>query len=353
MFSDSHSICLVNLSGILPLWVAILLGLHLWEWCAVEGASKVFLGAKDGARVLLRKAILHKWFPQPASDVVWGICRRADVTGMWALLGLHSEDGVSDILHQHPFTGDTFLHCTVEASGDLRGQSLIAGSSYGLMVSFLVAQPRGRLSVSKQNHRGRTPLHLCSRLGLHEIAARLLSCATPNLEVKDNYQSTALVDAVREEHPKMVQTLLRLRADTNVFVPNCHAHGETPLVLAVKLRNADIVELLIRAPGINIHQKTMEGTPDGLEAADFLPSKPGRLRTLLLEAIAAHGTMDRAASPRAALSDEVVQRSAQLPMAFRTAAHIENGHSTTRKVALAPKALVYVQTALKQFSCWA
>jgi hypothetical protein len=82
-----------------------------------------------------------------------------------------------------------------------------------------------------------------------------------------------------------VEALLFARADVNAFVPNCQGHGETPLILAVRLKNARIVKQLLAAPNIDVHQKSMNGCSSGKDALDFAPSA-GELRGLLVTAAA-------------------------------------------------------------------
>jgi len=140
------------------------------------------------------------------------------------------------------------------------------------MISYILAHPLAASWAPAPNLKGQTPLHLCARRNLAASAERLLSFPGVYVDAQDVYEVTPLVEAVRQEHLEVFKVLLRAKADANHFIPNCHGHGDTPLILAVRLQNADMTRALLEVPGIDLHQKSMAGAPFGKEAIDFARS---------------------------------------------------------------------------------
>lgn len=66
---------------------------------------------------------------------------------------------------------------------------------------------------------------------------------------------------------------------------NTHGHdGDTPLMLAVRLRNAELVRQILMAPGLDLHRPSLDSVPVGKAALDFAP-EGSSIHAMLLEAI--------------------------------------------------------------------
>merc|ERR1712151_245860 len=168
--------------------------------------------------------------------------------------------------------GNSLLHIALASKGNEAAR----------LESYLLTRPGAAVAAQKKNIRGQTALHLCARYGRTKAARRiLLRLKGVEVDALDQYEATPLMEAVRQEHSMMVRALLARRADPNTFVANCHGHGDTPLIVAVRLKNIDITRQLAAAPGINFEQLSMLGCPFGKTALDFAPAE-GELREILL-----------------------------------------------------------------------
>eukprot|EP00408_Alexandrium_pacificum_P037835 CAMPEP_0171276380 /NCGR_PEP_ID=MMETSP0790-20130122/63808_1 /TAXON_ID=2925 /ORGANISM="Alexandrium catenella, Strain OF101" /LENGTH=249 /DNA_ID=CAMNT_0011745473 /DNA_START=27 /DNA_END=774 /DNA_ORIENTATION=+ len=242
---------------------AVLLGAELPDWCLLAQVSRWARDATWSAEPVLRSAICDGQHGRPSP---LELCRALDVTGLWAVLG--EEPALADL--KDPDSEETLLHVALRASSKkgARGQAL----------AWLLSRPSALAAA-----RTRARLRAASPRGDHGEGPEAEGV---DVDARDDYEATPLIDAVREESPGVVGMLLAARADPNAFVPNCHGHGDTPLILAVRLRNLRIVKQLLSAPGIDLHRKTLIGVPFGKEALDFAP-EPGPLRDAIEAAIAA------------------------------------------------------------------
>jgi len=186
---------------------------------------------------------------------LWDLCADGDITGLWATAPDESLAGLRD-----PNRKTTLLHVALERK--LR-------APYARLVRWLMSRPGGDDMARCKDIRGETPLHICARWGHASVAVRLARIPGVAVDARDNYEATPLVSAVREEREDVIAALLGARADANAFVANCHGHGDTPLMLAVRLRNAEIVRQILAAPGLDLHQRSLIGVPFGKEALDF------------------------------------------------------------------------------------
>jgi len=272
-----------DFAGLEELFVAGLLRAELFDWCAVQQTCRWGSAAVSSALPVLRSARAILIQNRSRHEDIYDCCGTGDVTGLWSL----NEDGavlsLPSGVRKNSSRGDTLLHVAVRAITEPQfGLKGIIG--YRRLFRWLMSLPGANVAVNAQNLRGQTPLHFCARYG-GEVEARCflrLKCIT--FDVRDAYESTPLVDAVREEHPGMTKLLLDHAADVNTFVPNCHGHGDTPLMLAVRLKNIQITRLLLGVKSINLHQQSLLGVSFGQEALDFAPSC-GPLRELLQKAI--------------------------------------------------------------------
>lgn len=188
------------------------------------------------------------------------ICQMGNVTRLWALVW---NKAVNAQELCDPCTDNSLVH--VACSTRLGTQNCLA---------WLLTRPGAIEAANKRNKAGQTALHISARRhGATRALRFLLQLPGMNVDARDNYESTALLDAVCEELPDTVELLLKAKADPNIFVPNCHGHGNSPLICATRLKNAEVVEQLLAVPEIDVHQKSLIGVPFGKTAAEFAVSK--------------------------------------------------------------------------------
>lgn len=172
---------------------------------------------------------------------------------------------------------------------------------------WLISLPEASKMAMARNTCGQTALHVCARHGRAHAAEHLLRLPDIDMDAVDNFGASPLVEAVKEEHDDVVGCLLSGKADVNIFVPNCHGHGDTALLLAVRLRNERLVQQLLAAPGIDLLQKSIVGVPFGCNALDFAPSS-GPIRGWLLRAMASQKYKARQAAEQLLVASESAQQ---------------------------------------------
>ncbi|CAK0863987.1 unnamed protein product [Prorocentrum cordatum] len=254
----------VGESGVLTWAYAVLLGVELHDWCALEGASWFFHAAVGSAQSSLRTAAELRSRHRSHCD----LCAEGDITGLWATT---SDEGLGRV--RDSLRGSTLLHIALERPRPREP-----------LVRWLLSRPGVGDMARCRDICGQTPLHVCTRWGHAAFAARLARISEVAMAVQDNYSATPLVAAVREEHGAAVAALLCARADVNAFAANCSSHGDTPLMLAVRLRNLDIVRQVLAAPALDLHKLSLDGVPFG-EAALDLAHEEGPIHAMLVEAM--------------------------------------------------------------------
>lgn len=254
----------VGESGVLAWAHSVLLGVELHDWCALEGTSRFFRAAAGSARSSLHAAAdLRSRHRSP-----WDLCADGDITALWATT---SDESLARA--REPIRGSTLLHTALERP-----------KYRAPLVRWLLARPGVGDMARSKDICGQTPLHICARWGHAAVAGRLARISEAAMAAQDNYAATPLVAAVREEHHAAVAALLGARADVNAFAANSHGHGDTPLLLAVRLRNAEIVRQVLAAPALDLHRQSLDGVPFGRAALDFAPTG-GPIHAMLVEAI--------------------------------------------------------------------
>lgn len=266
----------------------------LQDWCALQACSTWAAGTTKAAQPRLAAEICEE---EAAQFSVWELCQQGELTQLWARLGgpeaslLHPDSGKVIV---DPNANNSVLHCV-----------LVSRPCPVAMVALLLSLPGAGDAAMSRNTHGRTALHLCCKHGLKEAAQLILRLPGIDVNARDSYDQTPLLAAVHAEHPDLVEVMLAAGADPNIFVANCHGHGDTALILAVRLRNADIVQLLVASPLIDLQQTSMRGVPFGWEALDFAPWT-GPIRPILEEAIVVQ-TRKRLSDKRAALERLAVE----------------------------------------------
>jgi len=254
-----------------PLLAGALSAVELRDWCALEGASCWARAAVHRDHPVLRSAVLSSSIYKDTT--LWELCEIRELTQVWARLAddRETKDDSRRILQNG--RGNTPLHVVLESTKWCLNDSVANEAAKRLGMWFL-SRPSAAAYVGSRNLRGQTVLHLCARYNHVAVAQCILGCESSGaLDARDDFDTTPLVEAVREEHPAMVATLLAARADANAFVPNCHGHGDTPLILAVRLKNIGILQQLLEAPDIDLDKSSMDeqSCPIGKTALDFAP----------------------------------------------------------------------------------
>jgi len=142
----------------------------------------------------------------------------------------------------------------INIADEYKNTPLIKAAKYSkddLLLSLL----EKNANVNAQNTSGRTSLieavngyHTNTNVIPSLVDALLLHKANPNLA--DNEGNTALHHAVYTigRQPQVIEKLIKAQADPNIK----NKEGNTPLMIAVARGDSDIVEELLKAPGINL-----------------------------------------------------------------------------------------------------
>jgi len=270
-------------------FLAALEAAELQDWCALQQACRWSCAAVSTALPMLKEDRASAG--DTSLEKVLDCCKEGDVTGLWARVEAGEELIWPDGVRMDPNNEDTLLHIAARAR---------VGEQNCRMFRWLVSRPGADVVALCKNKRGQTPLHICSRHGCELRARWFLSLPKVDTDAQDIYESTPLLDAVREEHAGVVKLLLEHAADVNAFVPNCHGHGESPLILAVRLKNLEILKMVLQSNDVDLHQQSMDGVPFGNSALDFA-REGSKIHTVLLDEInrrAAASNMLESTSPQ-------------------------------------------------------
>ena len=114
------------------------------------------------------------------------------------------------------------------------------------------------------DHAGYYPLHWVCQRGQYQLVERILSIPGVNINAVTRNEKTALLLAAENDHPQVVDILLRQGADPNIAD---HA-GYYPLHLVSKRGQHQLVERILSIPGVNIDAVTPAGKTALLLAAE-------------------------------------------------------------------------------------
>ena len=128
------------------------------------------------------------------------------------------------------------------------GNSLLhvaARSGHGKITEFII---RVNPSViSKKNIKGDAALHVAARCGMRNTV-KILAKADPSSLMQGNeHGDTVLHEAVMNRHHHVVQFLLRFSAADTELICHQNEDGWSPLCMAVKIHDLDIMVLLLEA----------------------------------------------------------------------------------------------------------
>lgn len=277
----------------------VLATIDLPDWCALERTAAWAQPAVRVAYPALRRALYEK-APTLEPTSIWDLCKTSQLTSLWARLGTNGEmaaDGLQVLRDNR--CGGTLLHVALASTAANQVDAT-------RLCMWLLSRPSSAICVKARNLRGQTPLHLCAKHNNVVVARKIISLLGSDVDCRDNQDTTPLVQAVREEHISMIDVLLAAQADPNVFVPNCHGHGDTPLILAVRLKNVEVLRHILAAPGLDLHQKSMdEDCPFGNSALDFASAGP--IRTMLEDEIKKND--NKVCAPRQEISNSTAHLS--------------------------------------------
>ena len=128
-----------------------------------------------------------------------------------------------------------------------------------------------------------TPLIYAARQGHHDTVAKLLELGA-SINSRSARGSTALVEAVKEEHDEVVHVLLKQHS-LNINETQAWDFGRTVLMLAVINDSFEIVSALLKRHDLSINQKDSEGYTGLMLATAF-----GHVS--IVEALLAHPNID-------------------------------------------------------------
>lgn len=204
---------------------------------------------------------------------------RCDVDLLWAAL---SDEDWS--LHRES-DGRSLLHVAAE----LKCAEVLA---------YLTSLPAAPALVNKRNSFGKAAIHIAAANGFG--IEHILKLPGIDIEIRDNYQSTAIILAAREQQYAVVEALLAKKADVNAFALYSGPRIATALASAVSLNDEALVRLLLTSPDLVASQPLLLGVPRAPTARDF--AKTERIRQLLVDRASMEGTANCTADPDACAS---------------------------------------------------
>lgn len=204
---------------------------------------------------------------------------RCDVDLLWAALGdddwsLHPESDNRSLLH---------------VAAELKSAEVLA---------YLTSFPAASALVNKRNSFGKAAIHIAASNGIG--IEHILKLPGIDIEIRDNYQSTAIILAAREQQYAVVKALLVKKADVNAFALYSGPRIATALASAVSLNDEALVRLLLTSPDLVASQPLLLGVPRAPTAKDF--AKTERIRQLLAGRASMEGAANRTADPDACAS---------------------------------------------------
>ena len=122
------------------------------------------------------------------------------------------------------------------------------------VVKLLLAARGINVNLPKLNN-GTTPLILAAQKGFEEISRLLLAVPDINIDAYRTDGTTALLCAVENNLPGLVEQLVRRGADVNQLFDN----DASPLILALDNGSVEVAKRLLRAPAIRVNQATILG----------------------------------------------------------------------------------------------
>ena len=122
------------------------------------------------------------------------------------------------------------------------------------VVKLLLAARGINVNLPKLNN-GTTPLILAAQKGFEEISRLLLAVPDINIDAYRTDGTTALLCAVENNLPGLVEQLVRRGADVNQLFDN----DASPLILALDNGSVEVAKRLLGAPAIRVNQATILG----------------------------------------------------------------------------------------------
>jgi serine/threonine-protein phosphatase 6 regulatory ankyrin repeat subunit B len=111
---------------------------------------------------------------------------------------------------------------------------------------------------NSQDHNGETALTFSAYHGDVDVVRTLCQNMDTEVNIKNNNDEDALFSAVFQQHEEVVNVLLQHGADVNSVSPENDDYS--PLLVASKKKNVDIVEALLRKGANLFHQEKKENT---------------------------------------------------------------------------------------------
>ena len=189
----------------------------LEKWC--QKYQKALFNYLDEST--LARLYLHE--PDALGEVLLGAAKKGDTEKLLVCI----QQGCS--LYYRSQTGDTALH-------------IAARAGHEKIIGILLEKDSANIVMMK-NGCGELPIHCATQGGNIAILQQLYNCAS-RLDVRDIYQRTPLHTAISFNQLNAVKWLLHRR----VLLTARDESGNTPLALAIALRNEDIIQILEQHP---------------------------------------------------------------------------------------------------------
>ena len=133
------------------------------------------------------------------------------------------------------------------------------------IVELLLADQRVAQVLSSRNNSGISPLILACADGFLDIAQKLLSFPSVEVNSADDNGASPLLHAVNRGFEEVVACLLE---DPNIKVNQANENGDTPLMCAANEGSINIVEKLLKRKDINVNSSNIDGYTSLMCAAD-------------------------------------------------------------------------------------
>eukprot|EP01018_Ginkgo_biloba_P008593 Gb_26482 [translate_table: standard] len=139
--------------------------------------------------------------------------------------------------------GNTALHLAV------------CGDHLDIVKYLLGLEPQVCYSLNKN---GESPLHIAVKLGFHETAKLIIEYKPDCIEVRSKDGKTIVHLATETSQVNILKYLVK-NVDVSELINQQDGDGNTPLHIAAKIKSSQIVEKLLKVPGVNKHAQNNIG----------------------------------------------------------------------------------------------
>lgn len=187
------------------------------------------------------------------------------------------------------YKGETALHIATRQNHQEVVQHIIYGGADlnikedGGKTPLMMASERGNLEIAKMLiaagadvnvqipgglYKGQTALHIATRVNKIDVVQELVNAPKINLNIQDSSGETPLMIASEKGNKEVTQMLINAGANPNIQKPSGLYKGQTALHIASRINRIEIVELLVKAPNINLNIQDDTGETPLMIAAE-------------------------------------------------------------------------------------